>query len=669
MQELQPGSLLQNGKYRIVKVLGQGGFGITYEGIQTGLDRRVAIKEFFMKDYCGRDGQTGTVSITTESMAEMVNRFREKFIKEARIIASLDHAPHIVRIYDIFEENQTAYYVMEYVDGGSINALVKSTGPLSEDRALDLVIQTAEALSRLHQQQTIHLDVKPANILLRQDRHGHDDTVLIDFGISKHYDQKGQATTTSPAGYSKGFAPLEQYREGGVQSFSPTTDVYGLGATLYYMLTAQTPPEATDIAEEPLQQPANISDHAWHIISQAMQSSRKQRFQSMKDMIKAIRESGYENPPSVDTVIVPSYERRSRRWLYVGSGVALIAAILILFMVLGGKGNSSQEVVVEDEAQESYTEQKEYKYLHSIKKDNKYGFVDGNGNIVIPCQWYDAHEFVNGMAAVADANNRWGYINTRGELVIPCQYESYWYLLDFKEDLVAVKNENGKWGYIDKYGNTVVPFSWTEVLDFSEGLAPVKDDNGKWGYIDKNGAVVLPCVWENAHYFSKEGLAPVMNAQGKWGYIDRSGSFKIPAKWFSAGKFSEGLATVDNQYEEEMCINTEGKVISGKWKYIGYFSEGLAIVMDWDYNYGVIDKSGKIVIPARHDRIDDFSEGMALIWDENYSRGFINRSGEQIIPCVWQEAENFKNGMAWVYDGSTWRLIDKTGQLVTVETP
>ncbi|MBQ7683609.1 MAG: protein kinase, partial [Bacteroidaceae bacterium] len=113
---LQSGSLLQEGKYRIVRVLGQGGFGITYLAEQVALGRQVAIKEFFMKEMCGRDAETSHVTLGTGAGRETVQRFREKFLKEARNIASLDH-PGIVRIYDVFEENGTAYYVMEYLRG------------------------------------------------------------------------------------------------------------------------------------------------------------------------------------------------------------------------------------------------------------------------------------------------------------------------------------------------------------------------------------------------------------------------------------------------------------------------------------------------------------------------------------------------------------------------
>ena len=279
---------MQGGKYRIERVLGQGGYGITYEGLQTGLNRRVAIKEFFLKEYCEREGQTSHVTSGTTTASEIVAKCREKFIKEAQMIASFDRAPHIVRIYDIFEENGTAYYVMEYVEGGSLTSLVEKSGPLPVSRAINLIRQTGQALSYLHSRQTMHLDVKPANLLLRREDDGSDNVVLIDFGISKHYDAQGHATTTSFVTYSRGFASLEQYREGGVQEFSPTSDIYSLGATLYFLLTGQTPPDAMLLVEDPLERPSTINPDLWQIISRAMSTSRRKRYQTVDEMMQAL---------------------------------------------------------------------------------------------------------------------------------------------------------------------------------------------------------------------------------------------------------------------------------------------------------------------------------------------------------------------------------------------
>ena len=234
MQNLQTNTTLQGGKYRIERVLGQGGFGITYLAVQTSLERNVAIKEFFMKDFCSRDN-----TMMTTGSAKIVEQCRKKFVKEARNLARLSH-PNIIGVIDIFEENETVYYVMPYLTGGSLEDYVKKNGPLSESETMKYVRQIASALKYMHEEQNIcHYDVKPANILL--DNKGN--AVLIDFGISKNYDANGHETTTTPIGMSEGYAPIEQYQQN-VEEFSPVSDVYALGATLYFLLHGKRPVSA-----------------------------------------------------------------------------------------------------------------------------------------------------------------------------------------------------------------------------------------------------------------------------------------------------------------------------------------------------------------------------------------------------------------------------------------
>ena len=293
--ELLQDATLQNGKYKIIRVLGQGGFGITYEGLQAGLNRKVAIKEFFMKDFCERDADSSHVTIVgTEGNRSLVERFKEKFIKEAQMIAGLEDVPHIIRIYDIFEENGTAYYVMQYIEGGSLDSKVKEQGALPEPVAVKYVSQMSEALSELHAQRIMHLDIKPANVLLRGD-----DVYLIDFGVSKHYDDTGSATTTTPVGRSKGYAPLEQYRQGGVQEFSPETDIYGLGATAWFLVSGQTPPEAMELITGGLQRPAGISDALWTAISTSMRPGKTERPHSIAEFLGLLNK---EEQPVVQAV-------------------------------------------------------------------------------------------------------------------------------------------------------------------------------------------------------------------------------------------------------------------------------------------------------------------------------------------------------------------------------
>lgn len=280
---LKPGSLLQGGRYRIEKELGQGGFGITYLGVQSGLERKVAIKEFFMKSLCNRDSDTSGVYTLSQSSSTIVERFRTKFIKEAQSIAKLSHK-NIISVIDIFEDNNTAYYVMEYHSGGSLSEKVGNK-PLAEEEALVYIRQLASALEYLHSRNMMHLDVKPANVLLNS----AGEAVLIDFGLAKQYDEKGMQTSTTPVGISHGYAPLEQYTSNGVGSFSPATDIYSLGATLYKLLTRLTPPDASFVHDEGLPElPANISKPIREAIVTAMQPRKKDRPQSVAEFLELL---------------------------------------------------------------------------------------------------------------------------------------------------------------------------------------------------------------------------------------------------------------------------------------------------------------------------------------------------------------------------------------------
>ena len=284
-QYLSSESLLQGGRYRIVKMLGSGGFGITYLGTQTGLERNIVIKEFFMSGYCLRDEYSNLITVPTVSNVEFVERFKDKFLKEARHIAQLKH-PNIVNIIDVFEENGTAYYVMDFIEGGSLVEKVQREGPLPENVAKRYILQIADALNYIHQRYMNHLDVKPGNIMLSR----NDNAILIDFGLAKQYDsQTGHQTSTTPVGISPGYAPMEQYKEGGVSEFSPETDIYSLGGTLYYLLTGERPPVSQEINEDGLRldqlKAKNVSWPTISAIINAMKPRKKERTHDINTFI------------------------------------------------------------------------------------------------------------------------------------------------------------------------------------------------------------------------------------------------------------------------------------------------------------------------------------------------------------------------------------------------
>lgn len=217
-------------KYKIKKVLGQGTFGITYlakvvlQGQLGQLDCEVyvAIKEFFMKEINGREGTNVTSSSNTQG--GLFYDYKEKFAREAKNLSRLKH-PNIVKVMDYFEENNTCYYVMEFLSGGDLDTLIVKRGGLDEDETIGYTKQIGAALSFMHKNKMLHLDLKPKNIML-----GSDGAIsLIDFGLSKQYTSNGEPESSTKVGAgTPGYAPIEQanYREG--KGFPVTMDIYAL---------------------------------------------------------------------------------------------------------------------------------------------------------------------------------------------------------------------------------------------------------------------------------------------------------------------------------------------------------------------------------------------------------------------------------------------------------
>lgn len=281
---LSNNTFLQGGKYKIIRFISAGGFGCTYEGLHVLLKKRVAIKEFFVKDFCNRDESTAAVSIGITSKTALVHKLKNKFIEEAQSVCALKHS-NIVNVYDVFEENGTAYYVMDYISGMSLNDIVKKDGAMGEDKAMRYILQVADALKYVHSRNRLHLDVKPGNVMIDED----DNAILIDFGASKQYDEEAGENTSTLMGKTPGFAPLEQMGND-VVKFYPSTDIYALCATLYKLLTGITPPSATLLASgEELQPiPSSISENVRNAVYKAMQTNKTKRPQSIDEFLQIL---------------------------------------------------------------------------------------------------------------------------------------------------------------------------------------------------------------------------------------------------------------------------------------------------------------------------------------------------------------------------------------------
>lgn len=290
MQQLTIGTLLRGGSYKIEKVLGQGSFGITYLAEHTNLGRKVAIKEFFMKELNSR-GEDGSITGMTDG--SLSQNYCVKFQKEAINLSRLDH-PNIVRVTDSFSENGTFYYVMDYIEGQNLNDYVKSHH-MDEAEATSIIKSVADALIYMHEEKhMLHLDLKPGNVM-RRNSDGH--IFLIDFGLCKHFSEDGQPETSTTIGLgTAGYAPIEQGNKAKNGEFRPTIDVYALGATFYKLLTCETPPPASDLVsdDELLEnnlRAKGVSEVYVNVISEAMCPNvrkRIQNIQSFKDKLLGV---------------------------------------------------------------------------------------------------------------------------------------------------------------------------------------------------------------------------------------------------------------------------------------------------------------------------------------------------------------------------------------------
>lgn len=327
--QLQPGTVIHgtHNDYRIERVLGQGSFGITYvanvrlKGRLGAIESAamVAIKEFFLRDVSCRNG----LRVFSVSDSTLCSDYRRDFLREAQNLSRLDN-DHIVKVLETIEENDTVYYVMEYLSGGNLDQHILSHGKLSCREALDIAIQIGEALKCMHAQHMLHLDLKPLNVMRGEDGH----IVLIDFGLSKCFGADGQPESSTRIGQgTTGYAPIEQHCFKKADGFMPTLDIYALGATLFKMLTGSVPPEASVVLNEGLPvdelSSAGVPPAVIALVEHAMQPLRRMRHQTVGEFVDEAQRLLASAPSSVGRPAAPSADvptpvgeatRRSDGW-------------------------------------------------------------------------------------------------------------------------------------------------------------------------------------------------------------------------------------------------------------------------------------------------------------------------------------------------------------------
>lgn len=675
-----PLNTILQGRYRIVRQLGQGGMGTVYEAIDGRLNSLVAIKESRVESEEGR----------------------RAFEREASLLANLRHAS-LPKVIDHFVEDGGQFLVMEFIQGtdlAKLLALRESAFPPEQ------VIRWSETilnvLDYLHKRNPpiLHRDIKPANLKLDEDG----ELFLLDFGLAKG--AMGQmptlVTSRSFLGYTRFYAPLEQVHGSGTD---PRSDIYSLGATLYHLITGIIPADAPtryDAIEEgkadPLR-PASevnpeVTEEIGEVLSRAMAMSRRDRFASAVEMRKALQKA---KPvlPSITEVATRDFQTLTpltdERPLIVPPPIAekvkvktnsryfaVSAIALLLFAAIGvGYWFSSETSVTPI----------------PFRKGDKFGYSDANKNLLTEAKYEAAEPFNDGLARVK-LNGKYGFINKQGKEVIPLKYDFAQYGVPFTskdknsndETLLAVEL-NGKWGYINKTGKEIIPLIYDDTEnvknhleeifgrlwilfkdggEYGERLLKVKL-NDKWGFIAKTGKEVIPFKYDSSHSFS-EGLAPVQ-LNKKWGFINKAGEEIIPFKYDEAYPFTDGLAGVRVNGKLGFIDGSGNEVIPLKYEEGKPFFEELAAVK-LNGKFGFIDKRGKEVIPYKYDEVGmfGFNDGLASV-RLNGKWGFIDKADRLVIPFKFESqsildfGSMFTDGLAFVkLNNNGWGFIDKTGE-------
>ena len=360
---LKPGTIL-DGKYLVGEMLGQGGFGITYIGFDLLLEQKVAIKEYYPMStgMVSRENSTTVVWSSAVMQKSGMEKGFDSFLKEARKMAKLGGIPGVVGVKSVFIQNETAYIVMDFIEGETLLKKLQREGPMDYGTCISLMTPIMQALAEVHKHGIIHRDISPDNIMVQSDGK----LILLDLGAAKDLDIQGKDgnVQSSQMVAKHGFSPVEQYGQAG--KIGPWTDVYAMAATIYYCCTGVLPPSATDrMIEDTLTCRPRLTKEQFDVLAFCMSVLPQKRPQNMDALLQIVTHPAGKTPPVRDVPKTepvrpetrnlqppkPAPGRPLPKWLVPGIAAAVAVIALIISVGSGGKKSTPASSVKAPAAQ------------------------------------------------------------------------------------------------------------------------------------------------------------------------------------------------------------------------------------------------------------------------------------------------------------------------------